>query len=161
MNPSPNIPSRVPASRAYFRLGPTAVRILSALALGSLIGWFALKLVLPLEAPWAQLTVGLLALCGMCCCVAVFLTTYSHVANAPAEQIDERELVQRNAAYVWSYQAVGVVVLAALLLLDRATAWTGHTVDTATYVNLLTVIFFGQLVLPAAVLAWRDTSADD
>jgi hypothetical protein len=76
-------------------------RMLSVLSLGGLAGWFVCKLVFPLsEQPLSQLLVGVLALVGFISSIVVGLTGHAYLANAPEKQLDERELAQRNAAYM-------------------------------------------------------------
>jgi len=49
------------------------------------------------------------------------LTPFFFTANAPDHQIDERERIERNAAYFHAYQ--GVIAAVFLLLLASILAW--------------------------------------
>jgi len=145
-------------NKRAFRIAvsPAKVRLLSVLSLGGLSGWFVCKLVLPLSEPWAQLFVGVLALASFVSSIVVALSGHAYMANAPDKQLDERELAQRNAAFVRAYQISATAVLAGLIGIHRISVWTENIATIAIYENYLTVLFFAHLVLPAAVLAWRE-----
>ncbi|NBU02625.1 MAG: hypothetical protein EBT41_12045, partial [Betaproteobacteria bacterium] len=87
----------------YILLSPIAAKILSAVAVGSLYLWFILKFFLNEETTTLSLVVGLVGLIGIVCSIVVFLCTYGFVANAPKKDLDERELQDRNAAYMSAY----------------------------------------------------------
>lgn len=150
-------------SKRAFRieLSPAKVRFLSVVSLGGLSGWFLCKLVLPMSDPLAQLFVGVLALTSFISSIVVALSGHAYMANAPDKQLDERELAQRNAAYVRAYQISAMAVLAGLIGLHRLAIWTDNIASAAVYENYLTVIFFAHLVLPASVLAWREAWTGD
>ena len=139
-------------------LSPAKVRLLSVVSLGGLSGWFFCKLALPLSEPGTQFFIGVLALVSFISSIVVALSGHAFMANAPDKQLDERELAQRNAAYVRAYQISAIAVLAGLIGIDRLAAWAQNAATAAVYVNYLTVLFFAHLVLPAAVLAWREVS---
>jgi cytochrome bd-type quinol oxidase subunit 2 len=150
------------SQRAFrIELSPAKVRILSVASLGGLSGWFICKLMFPLSEPWAQLFVGVLALASFISSIIVALSGHAYMANAPEKQLDERELGQRNAAYVRAYQISAIAVLAGMIGLHRLAVWTGNIATAALYENYLTVVFFAHLVLPAAVLAWRESKQGD
>jgi hypothetical protein len=151
------------ANKSVFRiaLSPAKVRVLSIVSLGGLAGWFVSKLVLPLSDPSNQFFVGLLALISFISSIVVALSGHAYLANAPDQQLDERELSQRNAAYFRAYQISAVAVLAGLIGIHRVAIWTGNTASAAVYENYLTLIFFAHLVLPASILAWRETWTGD
>ncbi|NDA00076.1 MAG: hypothetical protein EBZ03_12880 [Betaproteobacteria bacterium] len=87
----------------YILLSPIAAKLLSAVAVGSLYLWFILKFFLTGEPTTLSLIVGLVGLIGIICSIVVFLCTYGFVANAPKKDLDERELQDRNAAYMSAY----------------------------------------------------------
>ncbi len=141
---------------SYLQLGPRTVRILSAVALFSLNGWFLLKFLLVRPLAGVEQLVGALALLGMVSAVVVFLSTYSFQAHAAKDQIDERELLQRNEAYFRTHQILLCALLAGLLVLEFWQRATGLSLSVQQMGNFLTLLFFCAMVLPAALLAWHD-----
>ncbi|MFM1886076.1 MAG: hypothetical protein RL026_1233 [Pseudomonadota bacterium] len=143
-------------SRAYFKLSRGAARTLSVVALGSLLAWFVLKFFLTPDNAALQLTVGVLALVGMISCVVMFLSTYNFRAHAPDTDIDERELAERNRAYVLAYQLVWLGLLAGYVALEFGGALSDAVFNRHVASNYLTVLMFAALVLPGCLLAWWD-----
>ena len=80
----------------YLLLSPRAAKMLSALSIGSLYLWFVLKIFLTGDPTPLSMVVGLVGLVGVVSAIVMFLCTYSFVANAPKEALDERELQDRN-----------------------------------------------------------------
>lgn len=150
-----------PAKPFYIRFKPATARALSAIALSSLYGWFLFKFFVDETKPDLQMFVGFLALVGVVTAVLVFLSANSYVANAPEEQIDERELAQRNAAYFRAYQYMVTAVLVGWLAMTFWERNTGLTINVHQFSNFLTVLFFTGLVMPASVLAFQDRSEAD
>lgn len=159
MTESPDASGR--SRRPYLPLSRRSVRVLSALALACLVAWPVVRNGVASGSGGLAMAAGLAGLVGMVLCAVLFLSTYAFVANAPAGQIDERELQQRNAAYVWSYQAVAALILAALIFNELSLLLGGPRFDAEQFGQMLTVLFFLMMVLPAAVLAWRDAPAED
>ena len=147
--------------RSYLSLSPVAARALSALALVSLHGWFLLKFLLVDPLPALQVTAGLLGLVGMISAVVVFLCRYNFQAHAAQKDIDERELIQRNAAYFRTHQYMVVAALVGFLIMEFWERTTGLSISTAQMGNFLTVLFFCGLILPASILAWQDRGVRD
>lgn len=141
---------------SYLQFRPATTRILSATALTSLHGWFLLKFLLVQSNTGIELMVGALALLGMLTAVLVFLSAYNFQAHAPKNQIDERELLQRNEAYFRTHQYMIVAVLVGLLIMEFWERMTGQRISIHQLSNFLTVLFFSGLVMPATVLAWQD-----
>jgi hypothetical protein len=84
------------------------------------------------------------------------------MAQAPDEQLDEREVAVRDRAYLESYRVfTGFTAVAVLLaaiapdVLDRPIEYTFETVQP---------VFWGvlhyALVLPSAFVAWREPDID-
>lgn len=150
-------------NKSVFRiaLSPAKVRVLSVVSLGGLGGWFVSKLVFPLSDPSTQFFIGVMALASFIASIVVALSGHAYLANAPDNQLDERELSQRNAAYFRAYQISAVAVLVGLIGIHRIAIWTDNIASPALYENYLTVIFFAHLVLPASILAWREAWSGD
>ena len=155
---SPSTPDR----SKYILLSPRGAKALSVVAIGALYGWFFLKLLLVGEQPALQLAVGVLALVGMVASIVMFLCTYSFVANAPDKYLDEREIGDRNAAYMRAYVYVVSMLLVAYIGSDLVGKVYGNLqVSSAMVTNFLNVAFFTCLIMPATVLAWRDRAEDE
>ena len=105
--------------------------------------------------------IGVMALASFISSIVVALSGHAYFANAPDNQLDERELSQRNAAYFRAYQISAVAVLVGLIGIHRIAIWTDNIASPALYENYLTVIFFAHLVLPASILAWREAWSGD
>ena len=146
--------------RLYWSLQPSRARILSVVSLGGLHAWLVLKWVLPLEQNWAGLVVSGLALVSFVSTIAMFLTTYSFVAHAPNSDIDERELAQRNEAYLRTHQYLFTMLILGAIALEVAARWSGFQAGVSQYQAFLTVLGFSSLILPGCILAWIDRSDD-
>lgn len=147
------------ADRAkYFLLSAPAAKALSALSIGCVYAWFLLKFFVDETQPGLQFVVGLAALVGLVGCIVMFLCTYNFVANAPSGMLDERELAERNAAYMRSFQYTCLLLLVALFLSDRAARELEPLLSSHVVNNFLTLAFFTSLVMPATILAWKDKS---
>lgn len=94
--------------------------------------------------------------------VAVVYQFRRRLAQAPDEQLDERERELRDAAYLTSYRLLGAALvlcfLASLAVVplvagDRTVSLDGVL---AAFASLVMV----AATLPSAVVAWRDTEVD-
>ena len=149
-------PQRADRSK-YILLSPRAAKALSAVALGALYLWFILKLLLTGEQPALQLVVSFAALVGFSSSIVVFLCSYSFVANAPVEDLDEREVQERNAAYLHAYGYAVMMLLIGLIGSDLIGKVFGNfNLSPAVIANFLNLAFFSCLIMPATILAWRD-----
>lgn len=145
----------------YILLSPLAARLLSVVAVGSLYLWFILKFVLTGEPTTLSLIVGLVGLIGIICSIVVFLCTYSFVANAPKKDLDERELQDRNSAYMSAYLYAVTILLVGYIGTDLiGKVYSGFQVTPEVVRNFLNVAFFTCLIMPATILAWRDHEED-
>lgn len=145
----------------YLLLSPGGAKVLSAVAIGGMYLWFALKFFLSGDQPELRLVVGLSGLVGVIGSIVVFFCTYGFVANAPDKYLDEREVQDRNAAYLQAY----IYAVAMLLIGCIGSDLIGKTYSTfevtpAVIANFLTVAFFTCLIMPATILAWRDRADD-
>ena len=149
-------PRRADRSK-YILLSPLAAKILSAVSLGALHLWFVMKLFLVGEQPALQLAVGFAALTGFSTAIAMFLCTYSFVANAPVKDLDEREVQERNAAYLKAYAYAVAMILIGYIGSDLVGKVYGDfKLTSAVVTNFLNLTFFSCLIMPATILAWRD-----
>ena len=91
------------------------------------------------------------------CSIVVFLCTYSFVANAPKKDLDERELQDRNSAYMSAYLYAVTILLIGYIGTDLiGKVYSDFQVTPEVVRNLLNVAFFTCLIMPATILAWRD-----
>lgn len=146
------------AKYSFLSVRPATARVLTALALACLHGWFLLKFLLVEPNPILIQAVGLTGLVGMLAAVFVFLTRYTFQATANRRELDERELSQRNEAYYRTYQYVIVMVLLGLVVMEFWERSTGLEISIGQLRNFFTVLFFSVLIMPATVLAWQDRS---
>ncbi|MBM3339437.1 MAG: hypothetical protein FJY62_05540 [Betaproteobacteria bacterium] len=158
-----NLPSQPAADRSkYILLTPNGAKALSVVAIGSLYAWFVLKLFLTTETPVLQLIVGALGLIGVLSSVVMFLCTYSFVANAPDKYLDEREIQDRNAAYMRAYiYAVSMLLVGYIASDVVGKVYSGFEVTPEVLTNYLNLALFTCLIMPATILAWRDRSPVD
>jgi len=158
-----NLPSQPAADRSkYILLTPNGAKALSVVAIGSLYAWFVLKLFLTAEPPVLQLTVGALGMIGALSSVVMFLCTYSFVANAPDKYLDEREIQDRNAAYMRAYiYAVSMLLVGYIASDVVGKVYSGFEVTPEVLTNYLNLALFTCLIMPATILAWRDRSPVD
>jgi hypothetical protein len=103
--------------------------------------------------------VGLLALVAFGATIPLMLSTYAFRANAPDEQIDERERAERYRAYYWTLLYLLTGVLIAFIAVDAKRL--APLLSMAVVSNLLQVLFLTTLALPTAILAWRDRTTSD
>ena len=141
----------------YLLLSPRAAKMLSALSIGSLYLWFVLKIFLTGDPTPLSMVVGLVGLVGVVSAIVMFLCTYSFVANAPNEVLDERELQDRNAAYMSAYvYAVSLLLIGYIGADVVGKIYSGFEVTPEVVKNFLNVALFTCLITPATILAWRD-----
>ncbi|MEY3666650.1 MAG: hypothetical protein RL572_190 [Pseudomonadota bacterium] len=151
-----------PDRSKYIFLRPRSAKMISLIAIGCLYGWFALKCLPIVDQPAVQITVGVLGLLGVISAILMFLCTYSFMANAPDEYLDEREIQERNAAYLQSYIYAMAMLLVGYIASDIVgRVYAGFTVTPEVVSNFLTLALFTGLIMPTTVLAWRDCEADD
>jgi hypothetical protein len=151
-----------PDRSKYIFLTPRSAKVISLIAIGCLYGWFALKFLLINDRPALQITVGVMGLLGVISSILMFLCTYSFMANAPDECLDEREIQERNAAYLQSYVYAVSMLLVGYIASDIVgRVYAGFTVTPEVVSNFLTLALFTCLIMPTTVLAWRDCEADD
>ena len=146
----------------YILLSPGGAKALSVVAIGGMYAWFLMKLFLVGDDPGLQLAVGLAALVGMVGSIVMFLCTYSFVANAPDRYLDEREIQDRNAAYMRAYTYAVSLLLVGYIASDVVgKVYSGFEVTSHVVTNFLNLAFFTCLIMPATILAWRDQSIDE
>ena len=151
-----------PDRSKYILLTPNGAKALSVVAIGSLYAWFVLKLFLNGEQPALQLIVGALGLIGVLSSVVMFLCTYSFIANAPDKYLDEREIQDRNAAYMRAYiYAVSMLLVGYIASDVIGKVYSGFEVTPEVLTNYLNLAVFTSLIMPATILAWRDRSPVD
>jgi len=151
-----------PDRSKYILLTPNGAKALSVVAIGSLYAWFVLKLFLNGEQPALQLIVGAFGLIGVLSSVVMFLCTYSFIANAPDKYLDEREIQDRNAAYMRAYiYAVSMLLVGYIASDVIGQVYSGFEVTPEVLTNYLNLAVFTCLIMPATILAWRDHSPVD
>jgi hypothetical protein len=83
------------------------------------------------------------------------------VANAPKKDLDERELQDRNSAYMSAYLYAVTILLIGYIGTDLiGKVYSGFQVTPEVVRIFLYVAFFTCLIMPATILAWRDHEED-
>ena len=85
------------------------------------------------------------------------------LAQAPDDQLDERERTVRDEAYLISYRLLSAAMMAlAVWALAIVPAVNGNRqVSLDTLLDVFFSLVIAAVVVPSAVVAWRDTGADD
>ena len=145
----------------YLPLPGWVARFLSLYGMVGMLGYYTLKQFFAPERPWLVTIGGPLLITAGIALTLVIGSTYSFIAFASRKDIDERELLQRNAAYFRTHQYMVVAALVGCLIMEFCERATGLSISTAQMGNFLTVLFFCGLILPASILAWQDRGVQD
>lgn len=141
----------------YFRFStPTTLR-LSRIAIIALWGWFFGKFFLQTDRPGLLILLSACLLVGTILSILVFVSQHSFVANAPENQIDERELTLRNRAYFKTVQYVMIWLIAGLFGIEIA-EHRGISLMPNVFSNFLLCLFITTLIVPAWCLARWDAA---
>lgn len=140
-------------------LSPLMGKILGSYALIAMHGWFVAKLGLPSQAGGLEIFVGLAALTGMIASIIFFVGTYGVLANAPDAMLDERELAERNRAYVSAFKYLVAMTIAGGMIPEMLSKMFNFDLSVAVMKNFMLLMFTTALVLPGFLLAWTDKSA--
>lgn len=154
------VPSRA-TPRPLFEHGPITGKVLAVIGLGGLPAWFLLKFDLPSTNGVVEIASALSALGGLICGLALFVGTFGFRANAPAGLIDERQVAERDAAYLISFRSLVVLCLAGWFGAEIVASQEDSVFTAPVLRNFLLVVVFHALVMPAAVLALREPVARD
>ena len=149
----------------YLTISPRGARIVSVVALGGLCLSFLLGFKTDDGADHGVTALGLVAVmsavAGYGCAIFLVFCSYSFIADASPDDIDERELQERNAAYVWAYRYAALTLLVGYIGSDVIGKVYGDLEVTGEIVaNFLRVALISSLILPATILAWRDRDAE-
>ena len=141
-------------------LSPRAGRLLGSYALAAMHGWFIMKLALPSSSGWVEVSVGLAAITGMIASIVFFVCTYGVLANAPDTLLDERELADRNRAYFSAFKYLVLMTILGGLVPELMAKLFNFELSVGVMKNYMMLMFTTALVLPGAVLAWKDRAGD-
>ena len=87
-----------------------------------------------------------------------------HIADAPNELLDERQIALRNNAYLFAYRGIGYVALMYVViyyLISNDHFQIPIPLDEIKPSNLILCFFFWMAYLPSMVLAWGMPSEDN
>lgn len=134
------------------QISPLQARILSVAALCSMWGWFLYGILgAPRDPYFIRILLQLVAsISGF----YVFFSPYGFIALGLREQIDERELQQRNAAYSHVYW-----YLLAFLCLGHMLGEGIARIPPEIFADFMAVATGSSLILPPTLLAWRDDAS--
>ena len=144
----------------YFRFSASTTQRLSTLAIVGLWGWFLAKFFLRDDRPGLLVLLGVCLLGGTLLSVLLFVSSYSFVANAPEDQIDERELALRNRAYFKTVQYVVVCLMLGLFGTEIA-EHRGIHLGPNVFQNFLLCLMITTLIVPSWLLARWDAAAEE
>lgn len=143
--------------RWYLNLRPRTARILSHIAIDGAWGYFLLKFFFRDDTPSSLLRIGGILIVGALIAGALlFSSSYSFIANAPSQEIDERELAQRYRAHFYAFQYVVIGLIVGYIGLDVLQRNPHFTLSSGVVENYLTTMILTSLIMPAALLAFWD-----
>lgn len=137
-------------------LSPRAGLVLGGYSLTAMHAWFAIKLGLPSADGVPELIAGLAAATGMIASIVFFLSAYGVRANAPDEMLDEREVFDRNRAYVTAFKYLAAMSLLGGMVPELVAKLLQFDLSVGVFKNFLLVMFTTSLVLPGFLLAWSE-----
>lgn len=140
------------------KLGPRTGRLLGGYALVAMHAWFIAKLGLPSGSGAAEVFVGLAALTGMVAGLIFFVGSYGVMANSPDDALDERELSQRNRAYVSAFRYLMLMTILGGMVPELFAKILGFELSVGAMKNFMMLMFTTALVLPGFLIAWSDRS---
>lgn len=146
---------------AAIALGPWAARVLGGYALLAMHAWFVLKLMLPSDSGAMELAAGMAALTGLLASIAFVICTYGVLASAPDALLDERQSAERKAAFFGAFKYLVALLLIGAIGSDLGAKIFGFDLSIAVFQNYLVLLLATALVLPATLLAWRDSALED
>jgi len=141
-------------------LSPRAGRLLAGIALGTMHGWFILKLGLPSSSGFMNFMIGIAAIAGVIASITFFGCTYGALANAPDTLLDEREMADRNRAYFTAFKYIVLMTILGGLVPEFMAKLFKFELSVGVMTNYMLLMFTTAIVLPGAVLAWNDRAGD-
>lgn len=85
------------------------------------------------------------------------------LAQAPDEQLDERERSLRDESYLISYRLLSTAILAVGIAVSVAAGVQGGSIQVSTDLLIWTFssLLMGSIAMPSSVVAWRDRDVDE
>ena len=87
-----------------------------------------------------------------------------HIADAPNELLDERQIALRNNAYLFAYRGmfyVALIYVVVYYLISREHFQISIPLDEIKPTNVILSFFFWMAYMPSMVLAWGMPSEDN
>ncbi|WP_370323725.1 hypothetical protein [Euzebya sp.] len=144
--------------------------MLRRLAAVGAVGLYPLSLLvlddgLRLRPPFDSVPVAVLVVLAVALWIATFVFVNEfrrRLAQAPDDQLDERERAVRDEAHLISYRILGgALVLLALWTLVGAPLVAGsREISLDVVLDAAFALVIAVFTLPSAVVAWRDTGDD-
>ena len=143
--------------RWYLSLRPRTARILAHIGIDGAWGYFLLKFFYRDDTPSAlPLIGGFLIVSAFVATLLLFFSSYSFIANAPSQEIDERELAERYRAHFYAFQYAIIGLIVGYIGLELLQRNPQYTLSPGVVENYLTTMIMTSLVMPAALLAFWD-----
>lgn len=141
---------------------PVPRRVRRALVLATYLGylaWMAALALLPSPLLWlVAVPAAAATLYGL---ARLLIEPKLGTSDRADQELDERQLHLRNAAYLSAYRIVGALVVSALIYAQLATDFGWWLPDTY---NAWQAVFWGAWILvvtlPTALLAWSEPDLD-
>jgi hypothetical protein len=134
---------------------PNAIKISRSITLGRRSGGTCFR---------ALAKTGILPMGVEICLISIVLLVYlpmrksvRHIADAPNELLDERQIALRNNAYLFAYRGmlyVALIYVVVYYLISRELFQIPIPLDEIKPTNLILSFFFWMAYMPSMVLAW-------
>ena len=136
-------------------LGPTASRMIGLYALVAVHGWFVLEYTYPSAREQFALVLSVLKISGLLATVIFVMGTFGAMAYAADRELDERELAQRNSAFVRAYEYLFVMLLLSSVIPEGVAKLLNTELTVSFMQDFVLLLFATAFVLPGFLLAWR------
>ncbi len=136
-------------------LGPTASRIIGLYALIAVHGWFVLEYTYPSAGQQVALALSILKISGLLAAAIFVMGTFGAMAFAADRELDERELSERNSAFVRAYEYLFVMLLLSSVIPEGVAKLLNTELTVAFMKDFILLLFATGFVLPGFLLAWR------
>lgn len=140
------------------RFSPMRVRLLSGLSVAAMLAGTIGPMLLPVDGGGGLMTMTRVLGWALAAAVAVGSPGWRHVA--PGE-LDKRERSDRARAVVIGHWVTGICICFAFIWLLLATGRTLWLPDRFQAAWLMAMLFWGHVMVPGMLLAWRSNRDEE